>query len=240
MINLLKARHRKRKDQRPRRHILLEESNQPQAQSRDHDEDIEYASGGCILAWQISDRLGSMGLLAVILALILVNGRELTDVQLRGHLKTLHLPPNVKLPFKTQTVESLSNTVSTETFLANMVKQGYLDKIKAIAPAPSGSQAPNKPSNSKRPRNTHANAQEKNDAFNWRWGARALAELGEKAIVEFLTSFMVDKKELIGEDEEDEEGGTPGNVARYRERRKEEAENMRKSIIKAAGTLMKE
>jgi melanoma-associated antigen len=57
--------------------IRLEENNHPRIQNKDEDE-LELDCGGCILAWQFSDRLGSIGLLSVILSLILVNGKELT------------------------------------------------------------------------------------------------------------------------------------------------------------------
>jgi len=179
------------------------------------------------LASQFSDRLGSIGLLAVILSLILVSGKELSDVQLRGYLKQLRLPPTAKVPFKTQVVEPLKNTITTDSYLSNMVRQGYLDKIKKAVAAPSGSQAVNK---NKRGRASKGDKQDSNDSFSWKWGARAYAEFGENGIVDFLTTFMVEKSELIEQAVTEDEGAREG----YQQKRKEEAEAMRKSIFKAA------
>src|ERR1700742_4803712 len=114
-----------------------------------------------------------------------------------------------------------------------MVRQGYLDKIKTNFTAPTGTQVPN---NNKRPRGSMDNNEKENkENYKWRWGARALAEIGEAGMVEFITAFMVEKHDLI-EEVEDDEDGAPGNAARYQERKRDEATAMRKSILKASMT----
>jgi len=213
--------------------IRVRDNNLIQVQMKDSEE-IELGSGGCLLAWQFSDRLGSVGLLSVILALIHVSGKELADVQLRGYLKQLRLPPTAKVPFKTQAAEALKNTITTDTFLANMVRQGYLDKSKKVI-APSGSQAANK---NKRARAGKGKEQDGNESYNWKWGPRAFVEFGEGAIVDFLTAYMVEKNELLEQAVEEEEDGTPEVYQERRERRREEAETMKRSIMKAAMTPM--
>jgi MAGE family len=147
-------------------------------------------------------------------------------VQLRGYLKSLRFPPNAKLPFKTQMVESLKTPASIETFLSNMVRQGYLDKIKSSAP---GSQVPK----NKRPRGSTGNENKEN--HSWKWGLRAIEEIGEEGIMDFITTFMVEKHELI-EVVEDCEDGSLDNAAHYHARKEEEATAMKRSIMKAALT----
>jgi len=116
-----------------------------------------------------------------------------------------------------------------------MVRQGYLDRIKSGAPGAIGSQAPNAP-NKKRARGSLANDDENKDNFNWRWGPRAMVEFSEEGMVDFITGIMVEKHDLIEEVEEEDEEGTPGNAARYHQRKADEAAAMKKSILKAAMT----
>jgi hypothetical protein len=105
--------------------------------------------------------------------------------------------------------------------------------IKTNVPAPSSSQAaPNK----KRQRGAAGNDKENKENHNWRWGARSIEEIGEDGIVEFITAFMVDKHDLIEEVEDDSDGTPGGNAARYQQRKADEAEAMKKSIMKAAMT----
>lgn len=60
--------------------IRLEENNHPRLQNRNKDDyELDNGNGGCILAWQFFDHLGAMGFLSVVLALILVNGKEVQN-----------------------------------------------------------------------------------------------------------------------------------------------------------------
>ncbi|CAG8477269.1 29376_t:CDS:2 [Racocetra persica] len=80
-----------------------------------------------LIQWDRNGEQETMGLLTVILTLIHVNGRVLSDDQLRHYFRTLYLENNPKF--------------ESEKLLANFVKQGYLDKQKSGF-ADSSSQAP--------------------------------------------------------------------------------------------------
>ncbi|RIB28767.1 MAGE family-domain-containing protein [Gigaspora rosea] len=82
-----------------------------------------------LIQWDRNEEQEIMGLLTVILSLIHVNGRVLSDDQLRHYFRTLYLDNNPKFEL--------------EKLLANFVKQGYLDKQKSGF-ADSSSQAPEK------------------------------------------------------------------------------------------------
>lgn len=59
---------------------ILEEEVVDQPDSDDEDEDgFGSRSYGSIISWSTADQLGPIGLLYVILALILVNGRVISD-----------------------------------------------------------------------------------------------------------------------------------------------------------------
>ncbi|CAG8646897.1 10124_t:CDS:2 [Cetraspora pellucida] len=80
-----------------------------------------------LIQWDRNGEQETMGLLTVILSLIHVNGRVLSDDQLRHYFRTLYLENNPKFEL--------------DKLLPNFVKQGYLDKQKSGF-ADSSSQAP--------------------------------------------------------------------------------------------------
>lgn len=95
-----------------------------------------------------------------------------------------------------------------------MVRQGYLDKVKIALAGQS------QPQKGKRGRGSMVNDSDERENYNWRWGARALAEIGEEGIVDFITHFMVDKGNVVEEEEEEE--GTPGTANANSARKEEE------------------
>ncbi|OCH91978.1 MAGE-domain-containing protein [Obba rivulosa] len=144
-------------------------------------DELDLRTYGSILAWNTSDQLGTVGILYIILALILVEGRVLSDNDLKALLKRLRLAPSSTVPLTTQ---STKRTFSTDDLLKELARQGFLDRQRVGEPArggkrgrPSGTQAPD----------------EQAAAFEWRWGPRAHSEVGEKAVAQFVAEFMVER-----------------------------------------------
>ncbi|EJF56396.1 MAGE-domain-containing protein [Dichomitus squalens LYAD-421 SS1] len=191
---------------------LIEQACAPDAEIREieqkeHvDENEEFAeddnpvgqrSTGSIFAWHASDQLAATGILYVVLALILVEGRVVNDGDLRAMLKRLQLPASASVPLSSQATNSQSLTI--DAYLAQLTRQGYLEKLRAgTAAAGKGGQ--------KRARATQAPAggDDHLQAFEWRWGPRALTEVGERGIAQFVAEFMAGQPGH-GEDEDEEE-----------------------------------
>ena len=75
------------------------------------------------------------------------------------------------------------------------MRLGYLEKLKVGTAAGKGG--------TKRARATQAAAADDNlQAFEWRWGPRALGEIGERAIAQFIAEFMAGQP---GQEEDGEE-----------------------------------
>ncbi|KIY65575.1 hypothetical protein CYLTODRAFT_400228 [Cylindrobasidium torrendii FP15055 ss-10] len=133
-------------------------------------------TGGSIIKW---DDLASAGSLYVILSLILVCGRTVGDAELRSYLKKLKLQ-DVHMP-----ASSTTPTVPLDTYLQHMMRQGYIERV-LIGDAKKGKGK--KVGNNKRIRGDEDGAQQ----YEWKWGPRAQAEVGEKMIGTFIAKFMVD------------------------------------------------
>ncbi|TFY73507.1 hypothetical protein EWM64_g10505, partial [Hericium alpestre] len=103
-------------------HIIEEEAGD--ANSDDSDDETGTRNYGSIIAWNGSDQLASLGILYVILAVILVNGKVISDMDLRTNLRRLRLPANVAIPLSAQ---STHRTIPLDAFLSQLVRQGYLD-----------------------------------------------------------------------------------------------------------------
>lgn len=173
------------------------------------------------------------GILHVILALILVNGRVITDsekhhfdfvslfitsfltstlVQLRTYLKRLRLPMGSAFPSK-ETSQMLK-PLTIDAYLTQLVKQNYLDKQKSSLASTQGAQ--------KRVRSggTVGGTDEGDASFEWKWGTRAIAEIGEEGVGKFVVDFM-DDIERERANRRAEEEGARGNSRQERERWKD-------------------
>jgi len=178
------------------------------------DNTIGTHSTGSIFAWHHSDQLGSVGILYVILALILVNGRSISDNQLRATLHTLRLVPTARVPTSNQ---STHQDLTTDNYLNQLVRQNYIERYR-VGEAKGGAK--------KRGRAPAATqGDEGANAVEWRWGPRAMSEVGESGIAKFVAEFMV-----RGEDGEDDEGN-----ATQEEKARQRVEKMLQGIEKAAG-----
>ncbi|TFK19515.1 MAGE-domain-containing protein [Coprinopsis marcescibilis] len=203
---------------------------------------------GSIISWShVDSQLGGLGILYVVLALILVSGRVLSDVDLRSYLKNLHLPLASSREPVHLTNTSTIRSMSTESYLSSLVRQNYLDRRVQGESAGAGS---------KRPRATQKAARDEDDGgaremYEWRWGSRAKCEVGEEAVARFVAEFMVGGGPPIGggESEESEEedgrvrGGKRGRKGKgndntntnSRAKKEENVKKMVEGIAKAAG-----
>jgi melanoma-associated antigen len=124
------------------------------------------------------------------------------------------------VPFRTAHIGN--KKVSLDDHLQNYIKLGYLEKLKDAVPGVT--------QGNKRGRGKAASS-DPDAEYTWKWGGRALAEIGEAAVVEFMTSILVDGSFALDEDEEE---------AVVEEKREKESDIMRKSITKAAGGYLYE
>ncbi|KAL1942185.1 hypothetical protein VTO73DRAFT_6249 [Trametes versicolor] len=172
----------------------LEQSEHPDANEEfaEDDNKVGTRSIGSIFAWQHADQLASVGILYVILALILVEGRVISDNDLRAILKRLQLPANAPIPLSSQTT---TQNQTIDAHLAQLTRQGFLEKARVGNGARKGT---------KRGRGGAGAANDDGTlaAYEWRWGPRALAEVGERAVAQFVAEFMAARP---GEDDADED-----------------------------------
>ncbi|KAG2148873.1 MAGE-domain-containing protein [Suillus clintonianus] len=174
---------------------LYEEQIADSQEDGDDDDDMPR-SYGCIISWSTTDQLGALGVLHVILAFILVSGRSMTDLDLRANLKRLGLTSNGSVSLNTQ---STHKSLPIDTYLGQLVKQGYVDRIKQGDPKTAGGKR------SRAPAATQANPDE-TQAFEWHWGHRSYSEIGEQAIATFVAEFMVERNRDDDAEEDDEDG----------------------------------
>ena len=199
---------------------------------------------GTLFTWKYgnTDQLGMAGVLHVILALILVNGRVLTDsestlpfispftfklspVQLRTYLKRLRLPMGSAMP--SNVTSQALKPLTIDMYLAQLVKQSYLDKQKTSLASTQGGQ--------KRARGggVVAGGEDGDASFEWKWGSRAIAEIGEEGVGAFVVDFMHGiERERETKREED---GARGNSRKEREGMEKRKEKLSTAIGRAAG-----
>ncbi|KAF9530740.1 MAGE family-domain-containing protein [Crepidotus variabilis] len=193
----------------------------------DDDGEVPPKFYGSLLSWTRSDQLGSIGILYVILALVLVNGRVMPDNELRQHLKTLRLPslPNA-LPIKLNTTSTV-RSMNLDTFLSHILRQGYLDRQQVGGDAALKGK---KGAGTKRLR-TQAEDIEEGRSYEWRWGPRAHCEVGEENIAKFIAEFMVESDDI-------DEGAA--GAAAARRKREDTLKKMYAGIEKASGGKLAE
>ncbi|KAI6126933.1 MAGE-domain-containing protein [Pisolithus sp. B1] len=183
---------------------------------------------GSIISWNTCDQLASLGILYVVLALILVNGKTMSDVDLKANLRRLGLPSNAVIPVNEQAAHK---PMPLDAFLSQLTRQGYLDCIRP---------GDNKAAGGKRGRAPAATqaAAEENQAYEWRWGNRAHSEVGEQAVANFTAEFMVERsREVVTDDDEEQEAGTNrrGRGQDGENTAEKRLETMQKAIERAAG-----
>ncbi|KAG1782191.1 MAGE-domain-containing protein [Suillus placidus] len=176
---------------------LYEEQIADSQEDGDDDDDMPR-SYGCIISWSTTDQLGALGVLHAILAFILVSGRSMTDLDLRAHLKRLGLTSNESISMNAQ---STHKSLPIDTYLGQLMKQGYIDRVKLGDTKAAGGKR------GRAPAATQANPDEI-QAFEWHWGHRSYSEIGEQAIATFVAEFMVERNRDDDAEDDDEDGTT--------------------------------
>ncbi|KIJ91541.1 hypothetical protein K443DRAFT_685927, partial [Laccaria amethystina LaAM-08-1] len=170
---------------------------------------------GSLISWSTTDQLGPLGILYVILALILVSGRVMTNgmsflsftlprltipqtVDLRTQLKRLRLLSTAGRSPVHFTTSSTHRSMSLDAYLTHLQQKGFLDRQQV------DDHAAKKKGAGKRIRATQAEDAEEGRTWEWRWGPRAACEVGEEGIAKFVAEFMVGNADA-DEDEDAEE-----------------------------------
>lgn len=149
-------------------------------------------------------------------------------VDLRTNLKRLRLSPNALIHLTSQ---STHKTLTTEQYLSQLIRQGYIDRTDISA---AGQGAPKK-----RGRGSTQQNQDGDNAaaYEWRWGPRAHSEIGEIGIATFASEFMVERaREAAGSAAADREGASRQN----RDKLKQAVDKMVEGIGRAAGSALSE
>jgi hypothetical protein len=123
-----------------------------------------------------------------------------------------------------------------DTYLTQLIRQGFLDRQQVGGEGNKGKAG----AKGKRAR-VSAAEDEGGQTYEWRWGARAQSEVGERAVAEFVAEFMVSEERQ--EDGDEEEEGNAAGKARANKRRVDAAsklEKMMKGIERAAGGQLAE
>lgn len=181
------------------------DDNKPQRNSR------RQAVSESAINWSSANHQGGeMGLLYIILGLILVNGRTVTDYTLMSCLKRMRLPMHEVLPTALRGTGpapgiSSSGTQATQTqarqrakqgtldgFLTAMIKQSYLEKQRADVSA-DGQTKNGNGGNATQTRNKRTRAtDDENTVWEWRWGNRSEVEIGEQRIASLMADIFLD------------------------------------------------
>lgn len=162
---------------------------------------------------------------------------------LRRLLKPLGLTPTAEVPLPISTPR---RRTKFQDFLTHLIKLGYLERQRAGAANPGGTQA------KKRGRQSQAaptgDEDEDGSGVEWRWGSRAHAEIGEKAIAEFMVDFMVEramrdaaralKRQGQSQAADDDEDGSEDEEGLGRVERNERAKD--KAALEERGRKMRE
>ncbi|GAA5935553.1 MAGE domain-containing protein [Sporobolomyces koalae] len=170
------------------------------------------------------------GVLGTILALILVNGKALGDDQLISYLRRLNLTPMTPIPLTLAAPHPESLTLAA--YLTLLTKQQYLERAKVAGAQPGATaggggatqtQAGRTQGPSRTQRATaEGTVQETGDpTIEWKWGARAEAELGEEGVARFVQYIF--------------EAGANKNVAGGGGKRGRTGENFLAEVARSAG-----
>ncbi|QRV81244.1 Melanoma-associated antigen G1 [Ceratobasidium sp. AG-Ba] len=208
----------------------------------DDDEIIAAFSraGTSILGWDLGGEGESdwYNIMCVILGLILVNGRSIADHTLKRLLKPLGLTATTEMLLPITTPK---RKMKFPDFLGHLMKLGYIERQRAAAAAVAAgaTQQPRK-----RGRQSQATQDDDEDgaAVEWRWGSRAHAEIGEKAVAEFMVDFMVERairdaakqlrRQAQTQEEEEEEGDETAERAKDRAALDERGQKMREVMMR--------
>ncbi|KAI0064965.1 MAGE-domain-containing protein [Artomyces pyxidatus] len=202
--------------------ILAKEAEDPAGGVDFEGDEAGVRNYGSMIAWNSSDQLASVGVLYVILAVILVNGKVLSDMDLRTILRRLRLHPTTQLELSALATH---RTLTVDAYLSQLLRQGYLDRIR-LGGANRGTQP------GKRGRGVQSQADDGDTTWEWRWGPRAASEVGEAGIARFVAEFMAERMggDQASDSEDDE--ADPAQRLKARKKRAEEAQKRLAALMK--------
>jgi hypothetical protein len=167
----------------------------------------------------------------------------LVTVELRSQLKRLGFSTNSHVIFSTHTT---TPSVPIEQYLATLIRQGYLDRFQVGgADGGAGGAAKKGGTGAKRGRVSLGGGGDDGEGggptYEWRWGVRAMTEVGEKAVAKWIAEFMAGGTGAEDEEEDDEDqqvngrkrGGRGGRERK--EGMEQRLEKMFKGVERAAG-----
>ncbi|POV99306.1 hypothetical protein PSHT_13595 [Puccinia striiformis] len=216
----------------------------------DASEDDWSQPNSSILDWKHGDELGHLGLLGFILALILMHERAIensayqiydpvpyyehgctlvnTDAphgfsgQLLIYLKRLKINENWHPP----STPACAHPPSTlPALLSQFIKQGYLECTQQGSKAGRGGA-----SQANIRRQSQAGPSETNQEMEWRWGARAEIEFGERQIAEFMSDVYCSAQGRVNDQNQ------PEHLANQNSRH----EKLIRDITKSAGSALQD
>lgn len=129
------------------------------------------------------------------------------------------------MPF---TTTATHRSLSLDTYLTNLQRQGFIERL-AIGDGKQGKKGGNK-----RIRATQAD-EDDSTRYEWRWGNRALCEVGERAIARFVAEFMVGDAASDEEDEEEAPTKRKGGARGQRAGGEDKLTKMMTGVERAAG-----
>lgn len=135
-------------------------------------------------------------------------------------LRRLRLTTNSQIP---RNARSTQQSLTLEQYLNNAIRQGYLERQRV------GEVKGQQKKRGRAAAVTQGGANDDAIVFEWRWGPRAYAEVGEQDVARFVAEFMVERTRGDVNDEEEEE-----NVGEDPEAKKMR-EGMMRGIERAAG-----
>ncbi|KAF8272190.1 MAGE family-domain-containing protein [Lactarius quietus] len=216
-----------------------------EVEAADAPDDVDDAEPGArtygsLIAWNGADQLAALGVLHVILALVLVSGKVISDMDLRMLLRRLRLRPPTQIALPAHTPH---RTLAFDAYLTQLQRQGYLDRARFGA---GGAAQKRRRGGAGATQQPGGGGGEENDvAWEWRWGPRAAVEIGEVAVARFVAEFMAERASgggaagsagggAGGEEGSDEEVG--GRRARaHREEAQKRLAALLKGVELAAG-----
>ena len=160
-------------------------------------------------------------------------------------LRRLRLRPPIQLALP---AHSPHRTLTFDAYLSQLQRQGYLDRTR-IGPGASGAGG----TSQKRGRSrgggaTQQGGGEDNDAaWEWRWGPRSMAEIGEAAVARFVAEFMAERAsggggargmatgDGGGDGEVSDEEGSADRARAHREESQRRLAVLLKGVERAAG-----
>lgn len=139
---------------------------------------------------------------------------------------------DMKAPLKTS-AHGAHKKWQLDTYLAELVAKGYLLRSKVDLGG-------NPPKSTQGKRGRQSKATDEEDAvYEWKWGPRAHAEVGEEAVAQFIGEFMVERalkdKEVEEEAEAENGRGRKNKTQNIEEDKEKMLETMMKGITRAAG-----